>query len=83
VQRVSIEIPLSTYDRFIARCEKFSLEYEVLKNGLINKSNRNDRFVKIDCTSEDAKKLLSLATKACPDVLGDIARGMTISVKSD
>jgi hypothetical protein len=86
MQRVSIEIPLPTYDSFIEQCEESSREYEVLKNGLILRRPKNhdfERFVKIDCTLEDANKLLLLATKICPDVVLAIAKGITTSLKSD
>jgi hypothetical protein len=78
VQRVDIEMSLPAYDRFIEQCEDSSREYEVLKNGLIfrrrTKDRHSERFIKIECTLEDAEKLLLLAIKMCPDVVGDIAR---------
>jgi hypothetical protein len=86
VQRVTIEMPLAAYDRFIEQCETTSREYGILKNGLIirqKKENQLERFVRIDCTLEDAEKLLSLANKVCPDAVGDIARGITTALKSD
>jgi hypothetical protein len=86
VQRVSIEIPLATYDTFIEQCEASSPEYEVLKNGFIfrrTKTKDIERFVKIDCTLEDANKLLLLATKVCSDAVVVIARGITTSLRSD
>jgi hypothetical protein len=86
MQRVTIEIPLPAYDGFIAQCEETSREYAILKNGLIfrrKKEGHFDRFVKIACTHEDAEKLLILAVKTCPEVVGDIARGITTALKSD
>jgi hypothetical protein len=86
VKRVSIEIPLSVYDSFIEECEESSSEFEILKNGLIfrrRKGNDFERFAKVDCTLEDANKLLLLATKICPEVVVAIARGITTSLKSD
>jgi hypothetical protein len=86
VRCVSIEIPLATYDTFIEECEESSREYEVLKNGLIFRRTKGkdiERFVKIDCTLEDANELLLLATKVCPDAVVVIARGITTSLKSD
>jgi hypothetical protein len=78
VKRVSIEIPLSIFDSFIEQCDESSSEYEILKNALIfrrRKGNDFERFVKVDCTLEDANKLLLLATNICPDVVVAIARG--------
>jgi hypothetical protein len=86
VKRVSIEIPLSIFDSFIEQCDESSSEYEILKNALIfrrRKGNDFERFVKVDCTLEDANKLLLLATNICPDVVVAIARGITTSLKSD
>jgi hypothetical protein len=86
MRRVSIEIPLPAYDNCIEQCEESSREYEILKNGLILRLSKGDdfeRFVKIDCTPEDANKLLLLATKLCPDVVVAIAKGITTSLKSD
>jgi hypothetical protein len=86
VKRVIIEIPLPAYDRFVEQCEESSREYEVLKNGLILRQPKGhdfERFVKIDCTLEDAKKLLLLANKICPEVVVAIAKGITNSLKAD
>jgi hypothetical protein len=86
VRHVIIEIPLASYDTFIQQCEESLPEYEVLKNGFIfrrTKAKDIERFVKIDCTLEDANKLLLLATKVCPDAIVVIASGITTSLKSD
>ena len=77
---------LPAYDGFVEQCEESSREYELLKNGLIfrrTKGHQFERFVKIECTLEDANKLLLLATKICPDVVVAIAKGISTSLKSD
>jgi hypothetical protein len=86
MQRVNIEILLPAYDAFIEQCDEASREYAILKNGLIfrrKKEGHFERFVKIECTHDDAQKLLLLAVKTCPEVVGDIARGITAALKSD
>jgi hypothetical protein len=86
VQRVTIEMLLPGYDSFVEKCEETSREYALLKNGLIFRRKKDDhfeRFVKIDCTLEDAEKLLLLAIKTYPDIVADIARGITTALKSD
>jgi hypothetical protein len=86
VQRVTIEILLPAYDGFVEKCEETSREYAVLKNGLIfrrEKDGHFERFVKIECTVEDAEKLLLLAIKSAPDIVAEIARGITTALKSD
>jgi hypothetical protein len=86
VRPVTIEILFPAYDSFIEQREESSREYAVLKNGLIFRRKKEDhfeRFVKIDCTLEDAEKLLLLAIKTSPDVVADIARGITTALKSD
>jgi hypothetical protein len=86
VQRVTIEILLPAYDGFVEKCEETSREYAVLKNGLIfrrEKDGRFERFVKIECTVEDAEKLLLLAIKSSPDIVAEIAKGITTALKSD
>jgi hypothetical protein len=86
VQRVTIEMLLPAYDSFTEKCEESSREYAVLKNGLIfqrKKDGHSERFVKIECTVEDAEKLLLLAIKTCPDIVAEIARGITTALKSD
>jgi hypothetical protein len=86
VQAVTIEILLPAYDHFVEQCDVTSREYAILKNGLIfrrKKENHFERFVKIECTHEDAEKLLLLAIKTCPEVVADIARGITAALKSD
>jgi hypothetical protein len=87
MRSVSIEISLPAYDGFIGECEESSREYAVLKNGLIfrrkTKDHHLESFVKIECTLEDAEKLLLLAIKTCPDIVADIARGITAALKSD
>jgi hypothetical protein len=79
-------MPLQAYDVLIEQCGESSREYATLKNGVIVERGKEDhfaRFVKIECSIEDAEKLLLLATKKCPDVVGDIARGIAIALKSD
>jgi hypothetical protein len=86
VQRVTIEMLLPAYDGFVEKCEEASREYAVLKNGLIfrrKKDGHLERFVKIECTLEDAEKLLLLAIKTCRHIVADIARGITAARKSD
>jgi hypothetical protein len=86
MQRVSIEMLLPAYDGLIEQCDESSREYAVLKNGLIFRRKKEDhfeRFVKIECTIEDAEKLLLLAIKVCPDIVADIARAITTALKSD
>jgi hypothetical protein len=86
VKRVTIEMLLPGYDRFVEQCEPNSREYDILKNGLIFRRPKGDhfeRFIKIECTLEDANKLLLLATKTHPEAIVDIARGITTSLKSD
>jgi hypothetical protein len=86
MHHVTIEMLLPAYDRFVEKCEETSREYEVVKNGLILRRKKNgqfERFVKIECTVEDAEKLLLLAIKTYPDIVADIARGITTARKSD
>jgi hypothetical protein len=87
VQRVSIEILLPAYDALIEQCDQSSREYALLKNGLIfrrpTKNNQFERFVKIECSIEDAEKLLLLVVKVCPDIVPDIAKAITTALKSD
>jgi hypothetical protein len=86
VQRVTIEMPLQAYDGFIEQCEATSREFAVLKNGLIFRLKKEDHFerlIKVECTLEDAEKLLLLAIETRPDIVADIARGITTALKSD
>ena len=86
MQRVTIEMLLPAYDGFVEKCEETSREYAVLKNGLIfrrKKDGHFERFVKIECTVEDAEKLLLLAIKTCPEIVAEIARGITTALKLD
>jgi hypothetical protein len=87
MQRVSIEMLLPAYDALIEQCDQSSHEYAVLKNGLIlrrrTKDHHFERFIKIECSIEDAEKLLLLAIKVCPDIVADIARAITTALKSD
>jgi hypothetical protein len=83
---VTIEMLLPAYDGFVENCEETSREYTILKNGLIfrrQKDGHSERFVKIECTLEDAEKLLLLAIKTYPDVVGVIAKAITTALKSD
>lgn len=86
MRRVIIETPLQAYDGFIEHCEESSREYAVLKNGLIfrrEEHNHVERFVKVECTIEEAQQLLLLSIKNCHEVVADIARGITTALKSD
>jgi hypothetical protein len=86
MQRVNIEMSLRVYDGFLEQCHQTSREFAILKNGLIlrrKKKGRFERFVKIECTHEEAEKLLLLAVKSYPEVVKDIATGIITALKSD
>ena len=74
------------YDGFVDKCDKASREYAILKNGLIIRRPKEDHFeriVEIRCDTEDADKLLYLATTVYPEAVEDIARAIAAASKSD
>lgn len=77
--RITIELTLQHYDRFLSWCSPNSREHAVLKNGVIVRRPKGDRFeriMEIDCTVEDAKALLELAKQLCPIVVPDIRKAL-------
>ena len=80
VENMIIEIPLDPYDRLLAQCDPASREYEILKNGLIvrhSKDGHYERVVEILSEMQDAKLLLALAQKICPDAVPAIAKAIS------
>jgi hypothetical protein len=77
---VIIEMPLPVYDGFIDQCDQSSREYAILKNGVIIRRPKGDHFeriVEIRCDTEEADKLLLLASKSYPEAVQYIARAIS------
>jgi hypothetical protein len=73
---VTIQMPLRVYDGFVDQCNQDSREYAILKNGLVFRGPK-EGLIKIECTLEDANKLLAHAIKLYPAAVADISRGIT------
>jgi hypothetical protein len=70
---------LPQYDQFFALCDPPSREYAILKNGVIVRRPKEDHFervMEIDCTVEEAKLLLDLATQCYPAVVPNIEKAL-------
>jgi hypothetical protein len=84
--KVLIEISLGHYDRFLEKCdEKSSPEFAILKHGTFNRRPNGDRFlrtVQIYCEMAQAKRLLDLAAKLCPDAVPEIEKAIGVARNS-
>jgi hypothetical protein len=66
--KVLIEISLAHYDRLLDKCNERSCpEFAILKHGSRPNGDRFQRTIQIRCEMEQAKRLLDLAAKVCPD----------------
>ncbi|TMA93666.1 MAG: hypothetical protein E6J74_17700 [Deltaproteobacteria bacterium] len=76
---IVIEMSLPVYDGFMDQCPPSHPEYETLKNGVIvrrSKGNRFERILEIHCSVERAKSLLDLAKQVYPDAVPDIEKAI-------
>jgi hypothetical protein len=76
---VLIRMPVDRYDRLMWKVSGFSRAYEVLQNASIEPCRLEDHFVrtaKLSCRLDEAKMLLGLASRACPNSIPDIARAI-------
>lgn len=80
--KVLIEMPLEHYDRFLEKCdEKWCPEFAILKHGTFNRRPNGDRFLRtmqIHCEMAQAKRLLDLAAKLCPDAVPEIEKSIGV-----
>ena len=80
--KVVIEIPLAHYDRFLEKCDESSCpEFAILKRGTFNRRPHGDRFLRtmqIHCETAQAKRLLYLAAKLCPDAVPEIEKALSV-----
>lgn len=80
--KVLIEMSLEHYDRFLEKCdEKSCPEFAILKHGIFTRRPNGDRFlrtVQIRCEMAQAKGLLDLAAKLCPDAVAEIEKSLGI-----
>jgi hypothetical protein len=67
--KITIQIPLPIYDGLLDKFEQSSLEYELLRNGVIIRCPQNDhydRIVEIACDRHDAALLYDTAVRLSP-----------------
>jgi hypothetical protein len=72
-------MPVDRYDRLMWKVSGFSRAYEILQNVSIEPCLSEDHFVrtaKLSCRLDEAKLLLDLAIRACPNSIPDIARAI-------
>jgi len=76
--KVLIEISLDHYDRLLDKCDERSCpEFTILKHGTFTRRPNGDRFlrtIQIRCEMEQAKRLLDLAAKLCPEAVPEIKK---------
>lgn len=67
--KVLVNIPKERYDQLVSACDIKSLEYHLLKNGLITRAEdrANNVTVQILTDSEPAQRLLAWANGLFPD----------------
>jgi hypothetical protein len=77
--KIVIEMPLPRYDAFLDKCDPSSLDYAILKGGLIVRRPKEDHFeriMEIHCVVQEAKELLMLAKQIYPDAVPDIEKAI-------
>ena len=76
--KVLIEISLDHYDRLLDKCDERSCpEFMILKHGTFTRRPNGDHFlrtIQIRCEIEQAKRLLGLAAKLCPEAVPEIKK---------
>lgn len=73
--KLTIEMPLTTYDCMMEGCAQSSPEFRLLVGGLIERRPKQDhfeRFIQIFCEDRQAQILLNLARQVCPEVVSTI-----------
>ena len=78
--KVLIEMSPEHYDLFVAECDIKSREYSVLKNAVITRAESSDeqRKIEILCDEEEARGLLSAATRIYPEAIPAIKAGLDL-----
>jgi hypothetical protein len=79
-----IEFSIDHYNRLLAVCDPVSREYEILKTGLVirrvkNGNRQYERVVEIFAEMRDARLLLDMANKICPDAMPAIIKAMSLA----
>lgn len=69
---VRMAIPFEVYERLLVKCHIKAPEYSFLKNGIIQKNDRDQKTIVILCKSGNAKKFLAWVEQACPDLTSRI-----------
>ena len=72
--KVLVTIPVAAYHQLLSLCELSSLEYAILKNGVVRGIDDDDeKAVDIFCDADRAKTLLAWATQVDPAAASQIA----------
>ena len=72
---VFIQMSVSGYDTLTGKCQRGSAERAILMRAII-REHWTASLVEIRCELEEAKLLLALAIKACPDAVPDIQKAI-------
>jgi hypothetical protein len=70
--RVILEIPLDVYHLCLTRFPLNSLEYRLLKNGVVVRNDRGEEVIHVLCEPEMARAIRMLFAAACPEALDRI-----------
>ncbi len=69
---VRLAIPIEIYDQLLVRLDIKGTEYRFLKNGIIEKNDRDEKTVVILSRSEKAANFITWLEQSCPDLRSGI-----------
>jgi hypothetical protein len=77
--KIMIEMSPEHYDRLLSRVSRYSTAYVLLKNGIVSGgSAKENRIVEIACEDSEAKTLLRVAQRLCPEAAIEIEKGVSL-----
>ena len=77
-----IEFAIDQHKCFLGLCDPASREYEILKNGLIvrrAKHGTHERVVEMFAEMQEARSLLAVAHKVCPEAVPAIVKAISVA----
>ena len=77
--KILIEMRPENYDLLLSKLPKVSVEYAILKNGVVVNNPGAGRIIDIACEVSEAESLLRVAQKVCPEVAPQLEDEMRVA----
>jgi hypothetical protein len=78
--KILVEMSPEHYDNLLSKVSSDSVEYSLLKNGIVTGgAAKENRIIEIACELSEAKTLLHVTRRLCPEAAFEIDKAVTLA----